>query len=93
MTVAEYMHSLEATTDNLPILLGKWSDLDDDLAEEYTSQVWWMLSRVVEVYNTYPDCQARIMARVLDLNIIFEDHNVDWILTPQEWEEILVTFK
>lgn len=54
MTVDEFVMSITKCAHGLPKLKDDWNHLEDDLAEEYWSQLEWMAETGVQVADTYP---------------------------------------
>lgn len=48
ISVERFISSLRNTEQNLPSLLNEWEILDDELKQEYSEQLCWLLSKAAE---------------------------------------------
>lgn len=49
LTIEQFLSGLERSVRELPVALGKWADIDEDLRAEYVDQLTWMLERRWEI--------------------------------------------
>jgi hypothetical protein len=49
LTLEQFIEGLERSARELPGVLADWADLDDELRDEYTDQLLWLLSKRAEV--------------------------------------------
>lgn len=68
VTLDQYMYGLEEAAQELPKLLAEWATIDEELQEEYTEQLRWMLDARTEALqmarseNRYLEVLRRIEA-------------------------------
>ncbi len=59
-TVDQFMAGLEQLVNNMPRTLNTWSDLDEELKEEYAEELMWTLSQFDAVQATSGSCAVAV---------------------------------
>jgi hypothetical protein len=67
LTLDQFIDGLERSARELPGVLAEWDEIDDDLHEEYTDQLLWLLKARADVFvvatreNRYLEFAQRIV--------------------------------
>jgi len=64
LTIDEFTEGLERTARELPGVLSEWEDLDEELQDEYTEQLFWLLATRDQVVEAAGDRAFEIGGRV-----------------------------
>jgi hypothetical protein len=74
LTIDEFIEGLERTARELPAVLSEWDELDEELKDEYTEQLFWLLAARARVIGgeralEIADRIARVTSAMFELRV------------------------